>query len=154
MHVDLIESIAWWRIGLTDGRRAVADAATDALVHGSESAAVAELAGIRDDENPFVVDALVARVVADLGLESAMSEDPELPAARRLCRATLTGETSERELTRWIHSYFHHESTSDLVNQLADLDDEFDLAEDGVQGTTADVRARVRAVATLIVDGA
>jgi hypothetical protein len=154
VHEELVEAIAWWRIGDADGRRVLADAATDSVVNGSDSAAVAELAGISDGESPFAVDALVGRVVADLALEAALSADMDLIAARRLCRAALAGDTSERELTRWIHRYFHHESSSDLVNRLAELDDDFDLAEDGILGSASAVSARVREVATQIVDGA
>jgi len=141
MYEDLIEAIAWWRVGIADGRRVLADAATVPLINGCDSAAVAELAGIPTDENPLAVDALLSSVTLDLGLETASSVDLEFLAVRRLCRAALTGETSERELTRWVHEYFHHESSSDLVDLLAELDDDFDLAEDGIQGSTAEVSA-------------
>jgi hypothetical protein len=153
MYEDFVEAIAWWRIGVSDGRRVLADAATELLINGCDSAAVAELAGIPTDENAFAVDALLSRVIVDLGLKTASGADMDLIAVRRLCRAALTGETSERELTRWVHEYFHHESSSALVNLLAELDDDFDVAEDGIRSSTAEVSARVRETAAQIVDG-
>lgn len=153
MHEELVEAIAWWRAGTADGRRVLVDAAIEALLEGAESAALAELAGLPGDENPYAVDAVVSRVLEDLRLRDALGVDTDLIAARRLCRAVLTGATSERELTRWVHTHFHHESSSDLINQLAELDDDFDLAA-SVRGSTSEVSARVREVAAQVADRA
>ncbi|MGQ7312481.1 hypothetical protein ACUOFU_12305 [Microbacterium arabinogalactanolyticum] len=152
-HASLVEAIAWWRIGDADGRRVLTDAATEALVAGAESEALAELAGLPGDESPFAVDALLARVIAELGLDRALSADQEMLSVRRLARAVLTGEIGERDLTRWVHTRFHHESSSDLVNRLAELDDDLDIAQDGIKGSVADAHARIREVASMLVNG-
>ena len=83
--------------------------------------ALAELAGIREDMNPFELDALIDRVSDELGLREALARDPEVVAVRRMCRVLLADEMSERELSRWVHARFHHESESDLLNRLAEL---------------------------------
>ena len=152
MHDELVDAIAWWRVGISGGRRVLVDAATDALVAGIESDALAELAGLPGDENPFAVDALVERVAADLGLEGALSEDIDISAARHLSRAVLRGEVSERELTRWVHEQFSHASSSDLIRRLAEVDDEYDAAEYGY-GTAdvSDLTARARELAARLV---
>ena len=153
MHERLVEAIAWWRIGGDNGRRVLADAATELLVAGSASPAVAELAGTPEAENPFVVDDVIGRVIVDLQLESAFVEGENLLAVRHRCRSVLDGGLDERELTRWVHERFGHQDQEDAIDLLAGLDDEFDLAETGTFGSASEVRARVRDVAVRLVHG-
>lgn len=150
---SLVEAISWWRIDPRDGRRRLADAATDALLSGAEGLAVAQLAGLRADENPFAVDRLIERVIDDLDLHAAMEEDDELIASRFLCRELLRGAISERELARWAYQQFHHDSTSDDLNRLAEIDDEFDLAGTVIKRSTRSLEFEVRLIALKIVRG-
>ena len=46
-----------------------------------------------------------------------------------MCREVLAGHLSERELSGWVHSRFHHESGFEPLNELALLDDEYDELE-------------------------
>lgn len=147
----VVEAMAWWRLGLSDGRAILAHSATDALVAGLNGDALAELAGIRDDINPFELDALIERVADELGLRADLDDDPAVVAVRRMCRLVLADEMSERELSRWVHDQFHHESESDLLNQLAELDDEYDDAQYARSGTDQ-IEARIREIAEQILD--
>lgn len=149
-RAQMAEAVAWWRVGLGDGRAILACSATEALVAGMDGNALAELAGIRNDMNPFELDALLERVADEQGLREALAGDPELVAVRRMCRILLADEMSERELSRWAHTRFHHESESDLLNQLAELDDEYDDAE-YAKGKTHEIKARIREVAQQIL---
>jgi hypothetical protein len=142
----LAEAIAWWRVGGVHGRRALVDAAVKALLAGSESAALAELAGIPPDESPFAIEALIDRVSEEEGLDDT-DADARLLAARWLCRALLSGQTSERDLTRWVHDTFSHESSSDELDRLAELDDDFDLSDTGMCRGAEELTARVREAA-------
>jgi len=128
-YESLVEAIAWWRIGSPGGRMFLADAATAALVLGAESSATAQLAVLSADENAFDVDHLIDQAIDDLDLHAALAEDNERIACRFICREYLRGELSARELARWAHQQFHHESAHDDVNLLAEIDDEFDLAD-------------------------
>jgi len=139
----LAEAIAWWRVGSSDGRRVLVDAAVEALLAGSESDALAELAGVPPDESPFVIEALIDRVSEEEALDDT-DADARLLAARWLCRALLSGQTHERDLTRWVHDTFSHGSSSDELNRLAELDDDFDLSDAGVGRGAEELIARVR----------
>lgn len=142
----LAEAIAWWRVGGVHGRRALVDAAVKALLAGSESDALAELAGVPPDESPFVIEALIDRVSEEEALDDT-DADARLLAARWLCRALLSGQTSERDLTRWVHDTFSHESSSDELDRLAELDDDFDLSDTGMGRGAEELTARVREAA-------
>ncbi|AMB58966.1 hypothetical protein [Microterricola viridarii] len=148
-----VEALAWWRVGLPDGQRALADAATDALVHGTDGIALAELAGLPSDENPFAVDALAGRVAEELNLQPDLAGDLEALVARRMCRSFLAGGMTERELSRWVHQRFHHESDSELLNVLAELDDEYDqyVGYARAEQDAIPTRQRIRRVAEEIV---
>ena len=147
---DVVEAIAWWRAKLPDGRAVLADAATRALVAGADGSALAELAGLPRTENPFVVDDLIERVADELGLHEGLRGSPQEIAVRRMCRAVLAGQMTERELSQWVHTEFHHESESDPLDLLAELDDDYDQAEYSKAGT-ADVERRIREVAEQIL---
>lgn len=149
-RAHLIEAVAWWKIGLSGGRTALATAATDALVADLGGDAVAELAGITESMNPFEVDALITRVADELRLHDAFTHGLEALAVRRMCRVLLANEMNERELSGWVHTRFHHESESDLLNLLAELDDEYDEAEYSKHDVER-IRKRIRAVAEEIL---
>lgn len=151
MDADLVEAIAWWRVGKVNGRAILVRAACEALLHDDASTALAELAGVPADENPFAIDQLVERVVTDLALQEQLDTGVDHLAARRLCRALLAGDASERDVTRWVHEHFRHEGSSELMSRLAELDDEFDVAGGGVGGDTSSIAERVRAVARRVI---
>ncbi|AYG02199.1 hypothetical protein D7I44_00730 [Gryllotalpicola protaetiae] len=67
-----------------------------------------------------------------------------------MCRELLAGRCSERELSSWAHSRFHHESDSEPLNRLAELDDEYDELESMGEDTTG-IEQGIRDVAASIV---
>ncbi|MFB6611709.1 hypothetical protein ACFCVO_15380 [Agromyces sp. NPDC056379] len=147
---QLIEAVAWWRAGLPDGRAVLACAATDALSAGAGGTSLAEAAGLPADENPFSVDALIDRMVDECDLRGELSSDVDVVATRRICRMVLAGELTERELSRWVHDRFHHESESEVLERLAQLDDDYDLAE-STGGTTQPIARSIRRLAEQII---
>ncbi|KQQ66754.1 hypothetical protein [Microbacterium sp. Leaf320] len=151
-ELRLVEAIAWWRAGLEDGRAVLTAAAVDALVAGGLADALGELAAISADEIPFVVDDLIARAIADLHLEPALIGAPEPIAIRRLCRAVLIGDMTPRQLTAWVHERFGHANHSRDIEDLALLDDEYDLADNSL-AEVEDVDRRVRDVAAAVAGG-
>lgn len=68
-----------------------------------------------------------------------------------MCRAVLADQMPGRELSRWVHTEFHHESESDLLNLLAELDDEYDSTEFTRSGV-GDVEQRIREVAQRVLE--
>ncbi|MEP6479318.1 MAG: hypothetical protein ABJB03_08005 [Rhodoglobus sp.] len=146
----MVEAIASWQLGLPGSRELLTSAAAYLLTERIDGPAVVEMASAYPDENGFRIDALVENLITELRLESELSDGPDVPAARSLCRKVLAGEISERNFSRWVHIHFHHESESDLLNELALLDDEYD--EPGYFGTdTPSIRSRVRDLATEIL---
>lgn len=152
-HLSLVEAIAWWRIDARDGRQRLADAATDALLEGAEGLAVAQLAGLPSDENAFEIDRLIEQVVNELELHAALDEGDEILASRFICRELLRGAITSRELTRWAHQRFHHESTSEHLNRLAEIDDDFDLAGTVLRRSVRSLDEEIRLIALRIVEG-
>lgn len=151
----LTEAIDWWRLELPDGRQILTTAAAQLIVVGLDSPAVVDLASMYDGESRARVDSIVADVVVQLDLAAALAVRG-LPAIRLLCRRLLAGQMSERELSRWAHSQFHHQSESELLNELALLDDYFDEYDQYYVGGEAESRkkklvSRVRHIAQEIL---
>lgn len=63
-----------------------------------------------------------------MGLGPLLEADLGVVATRRFARDVCDGRLGERELPRWVHERFHHEADADILNRLAELDDEFDVA--------------------------
>lgn len=151
----MVEAIACWHVRLGDARETLVDAAVGLLVAGDEHPAVIELASLYPQEDSFTIDTLVERVVGELGLEDGLATAPDAIVTRRIGRGVLSGALKPRELARWAHSRFHHESDSDLINELAGLDDEYDLVDEGwIRIPVSALDARVREIAALLVRGA
>lgn len=148
----MVEAIAWWRAELPDARAILERAAVDLLTAGDDHSTVTELASVYSDENAFHVDALIERLVDELDLHDALSTDPAIIATRRMCRAVISGEMRHRELTQWAHHQFHHESESELMNELAVLEDDYD--DEWSKETTESIDTRVRSVALRILGAA
>lgn len=99
-----------------------------ALVDGCDSVAAAELAGSESD-NPFEIDAAIERLIRDLDIGPWLEADMTTLAMKKLAREVTEGRLDERDFTRWVHAQFGHGAEGDLVNRLAELDDEFGIAE-------------------------
>jgi hypothetical protein len=112
---------------LPEAHQHLIDTAVAALVDGCESTAVAKLAGSESD-NPFVVDETIEHAISELNLGQLLDADLGVVATRRFARDVCDGRLDERELTRWVHARFHHEAEAEILNRLAVLDDDFDLA--------------------------
>ena len=112
---------------LPEAHQHLIDTAVAALVDGCESTAVAKLAGSESD-NPFVVDETIEHAISELNLGQLLDADLGVVATRRFARDVCDGRLDEHELTRWVHARFHHEAEAEILNRLAVLDDDFDLA--------------------------
>lgn len=146
----LTEAIATWRLRLGDSRAILGRAATDLLAAGDVRASVVELASLYSDDSAYAVDAVIERLVDELDLHGALSTDLAVLAARQVCRDTISGAMSERQLADWAHQYFQHQSGVRLIDELAILDDDYDVLE--WTGDTVDsLNARVREVARSIL---
>lgn len=143
----LAEAIAGWRLRLPEAHQYLIDTAVAAVVDGCASEAVAELAGSQSD-NPFAIDAAIERAIDEERLGPLLQADLGIVAIRRFARDVLEGRLDERELTRWVHTRFHHEAEADILKLLAELDDDFDLAY-GARDIGR-VRARVREAADAV----
>jgi hypothetical protein len=146
----MVEAIAVWRLGLPGGRELLASSAADLVAVGADGPAVIEMASVYPRENAFRIDAMVAELISELSLESELSQGLDVPATRWMARSVLSGRVPERELSRWAHRQFHHESESELLNDLAELDDHYDAA-DSFGTSTESIRSEIRAIARRIV---
>ncbi|MGQ4458421.1 hypothetical protein [[Kitasatospora] papulosa] len=124
----------------------VVTGACDALVAGLDSPALRMLAACTRAEADYDVHDLLPPALRELGLTfyPAGSVAGQEAAARALAARTLAGELTPRELAFRIHQRFGHELP--LVEQLANLDDEYDILEYGDR-TLAQVDAEVLAEA-------
>lgn len=129
----LVEAIASWRVRLPEAREGIAQAADAMLLAGDDRASLVAFASAYPDTNAFAIDILIERVVDELNLHDDLQPDPKVIAIRWLCRRVIAGETAPREVATWVHQQFGHESESDLISELAVLDDDYDLTE----GSTA-----------------
>ncbi|MER7837039.1 hypothetical protein ABTY98_14300 [Streptomyces sp. NPDC096040] len=124
----------------------VVTGACDALVAGLDSPALRMLAACTRAEADYDVPDLLPPALHELGLTfyPAGSVAGQEAAARALAARTLAGELTPRELAFRIHQRFGHKLP--LVEQLANLDDEYDILEYGDR-TPAQVDAEVLAEA-------
>jgi hypothetical protein len=122
----MVEAIASWRLELPGCRELIISTAADLLAEGIDGPAVVEIAIVHSEESRFRIDALIDNVIVELGLEGDLSGGPDVPATRWMCRGVLAGEISERSLSQWVHTRFHHQSESELLNEIALLDDDYD----------------------------
>ena len=147
---ELVEAMAWWRADLPRARTLLADAATAALIAGKGGDDLVQLALIDEAASRFDVDTLIDRAAIDAGIAEAVHADLDPVVTRRLCRLVLCDQLSPRELTRWAHSRYHHDSGDQAIDLLAVLDDEYDdIAE--VDGELAPLVAEIRRVAARIL---
>ena len=150
-RTHLVEAIAWWKVGLPNATSILAHSAADALAEGIDSSALAELAGIPRDEDWYSIERLIERLSHQIDLSTDLAADLSVIAVRRMCRKVLSGEILPRDLSQWVHSVFHHQSDSGLLNTLAELDDDYDDAVDAGT-TTIPTEARIRAVGGQLIN--
>ncbi|MFD7972288.1 hypothetical protein [Streptomyces clavifer] len=142
---ELQDRAVLWSMGELRATDVVAGAC-DALVAGLDSPALRMLAACTRAEADYDVPDLLLPALNELGLTfyPADSVAGQEAAARALAARTLAGELTPRELALRIHQRFGHELP--LVEQLANLDDEYDIVEYGDR-TPAQVDAEVLAEA-------
>jgi len=143
----MVEAIACWKLELPGSRERLSSIAADLLAEGCEGPATVEMASIYSEESRFRIDTLVENLISELHLGPELSDGPEFPATRWMCGAALAGEITERSLSHWVHSQFDHESDSEILNELAALDDEYDEVE--FTGAPTDpIRSKIRILAS------
>jgi hypothetical protein len=130
----IVEAIATWQQGLFGGRARMVAAAADLLAEGIDGPAVVEMASIYSDEDSFRIDLIIEKVIAELRLEQHLAAGSAVLATRSLCRSVLAGEVTEHTLSEWVHTRFGHTTASELLNELAELYDEYDVALDSRRG--------------------
>ncbi|MFD8462676.1 hypothetical protein ACFV27_38730 [Streptomyces antimycoticus] len=145
----LQEQAVLWSIGEVRGSYVVA-AACDALVAGLDGPTLRALAACTRAEADYDVPELLPSALEELGLtlHPVGSVAGQEAAARALATRMLAGTLTPRELALRIHQYFGHELL--LVEELAGLDDEYDILEYGDR-TSAQVDADVIAEARKLV---
>ncbi|MEU8527747.1 hypothetical protein AB0C77_19465 [Streptomyces sp. NPDC048629] len=129
----------------------VVGTACDALVAGLDSPALRILAACTRAEADHDVPDLLPPALDELGLTfyPVGSIAGQEAAVRALAARMLAGELTPRELTFWIQQRFGH--SVPFVEQLAALDDEYDILEYGDR-TLAQVDAEVTAEARRLVE--
>lgn len=131
---ELITARALWVIR-QDAAPAAISAATRALVEGSDSESLRELAAAPIDINAFELGELIDASLDSLGLPtSVMTKDDALViTARYFAQQVIDGRLPVREFTAWAHSVIGHEGPS-LAQDIVILDDLYD----GFEGSWGD----------------
>ncbi|GAB3597641.1 hypothetical protein GCM10027446_26030 [Angustibacter peucedani] len=148
--VRLEEAAGLWVVAPATGASAVVGAACQALVDGSDSPALRELAGAPTGESAFVLSDLVAATLEDLDLVVPDGERAVVLAARHMSRRMLAGDLAPRDLARWAHLTIGHEGPRSL-QPLVELDDAYDEA-DVIGRTVDDVTADAHDVVQQLLD--
>lgn len=128
---ELITARALWVIR-QDAAPTAISAATRALVEGSDSEPLRELAGTPIDINAFELGELIDASLDSLGLPtSEMAKDDALViTARYFAQQVIDGRLPVREFTAWAHSVIGHAGPS-LAQDIVILDDLYDGFEGG-----------------------
>jgi hypothetical protein len=123
----LIEAVAAWRSGYC-GAEQIVDAATDLVVAGTESEAVAVVAGIPRRQADTDVPELLDAALAALDVSGADAVSDAIVTTAVLARRYLSGEITARALCATVHRRHGHD-THVLVEAFSNLDDRFDEVE-------------------------
>ncbi len=125
----LTDTAAQWACGLVNPSD-VADAAVEALMVGLDTTKLVLLAGTTRAEADVEVPELLPTAMEELGLPYFGWDHPEsrLLAVVALARDHIDGRLPARDLCRIVHGRFGH-GAHDLIEPLAELDDEYDTLE-------------------------
>jgi hypothetical protein len=148
--VRIAEGMALWRLRIPGARELLSESAAALVASGDLHPSVIGLAAMYADEDWSEVDRLVTDAAQQLELVDHLDSRLDLIAARAECRKMLNGSLSARDLTRWTHAHFQHESESALIEELAMLDDEYDEMEH-TGATIESLDERTRSVARRIL---
>ena len=126
---ELVEAIALWQLEAPGSMGGLTKAATNLLAGGAESEALIEVASLYSNERRSFVEPLVERLIDELDLHSRLSRGLHEVVSRAECRDVMSGRATERDFAKWVHSQFSHNSTSDLLQEAAAIDDDYDVLE-------------------------
>lgn len=129
------------------------DWAVDALSAGWQSDGLAILAGLAKPPNGFEVDRYVERMMVELGVEMPDPKRLAMLHAVAVAGDVLAATASPYEGAREMYQLWLNGSPKEL-QPWAGLEDEYELARDGVYGDTADVERRIRDEAWRVVSEA
>lgn len=119
----LIEAAAEWQLGGEQVAVVASAAAADALAAGAEGAALAELAGVPRDENPFVIRGLLEGALVELGGRAPQSGgDAAVLLLRARCVKFLTRRLSSGALGSEAYLQWWRSGYDDRLARLADLE--------------------------------
>lgn len=128
----------------------VVDWAVAALVAGWESRSLEVLAGLDKPPNEFEVDRYVERALSELGVE--MPRGPQVvhlyavAIAGDILAGTISPYDGAREMFRVCVA-----TNSDELRAWVGLEDEYELARDGVYGNVDDIEQQIREAAQRLV---
>jgi hypothetical protein len=124
------DAVALWGMGLGDASDVVM-AGCDALVAGLDGPALRMLAGISVRDAAYDLPEYLPDALRELGLEhlDRTTVAGQEAAVRAMARRLLAGKITPRNLVSRIHGVFGHELP--FAEQLAYLDDQYDMVEDG-----------------------
>jgi len=149
----LLEAAASWKLGIPGSREGMVAEASGLLGAGRSEPCIVTIASLYSDAKAGEVDQLITQLANELGVGDEFERNLDLLAARRVCRFVIDGDMDERELTAWVHQHFGHQSELDLLDDIAEFDDNWDGAVAG-WGTQSvnELRPKVRAAARGILD--
>jgi hypothetical protein len=129
--LELIAARALW-LTRQDAAPTAISAATRALVEGSDSEPLRELAGTPVDVNAFELGALIDASLNSLGLPTSemTKDDARVITARYFAQQVIHGELAIRDFTAWAHSVIGHQGPS-LAQDIVTLNDLYDGFEGG-----------------------
>lgn len=129
----------------------VVDWAVDALVVGWESPALEVLAGLEKPPNEFEVDRYVERALSELGVEM-----PRGPQVVNLYAVAIAGDILAGTISPYdgAREMFRICVATNYPNELrawVGLEDDYELARDGVYGRMDDIEKKIREAAQRLV---
>jgi hypothetical protein len=129
----------------------VVDWAVDALTSGWDSPALQVLAGLDKPPNEFEVDRYVERMLSELGVEMPRGAQVVnlyvVAIARDILAATISPYDGAREMFRVCTATNYPQELRSWVG----LEDEYELARDGVSGDIAETEQRIMEAAHRLV---
>lgn len=121
--------------------------AVRALERGVDSPSLRVLAGLTGYVSPFELEALIDRMLSELG-EARPSRTTLLGAlARPHAEAFLAGQLGPADFTRRLYELSHHDPREDAHHPWCELDDLSELEAEGIGHDREEALAQIRAEA-------
>lgn len=146
----LARLLARTQFGTSSGSDVV-DWAVDALVAGWESPSLEVLAGLDKPPNEFEVDRYVERALSELGVEMPRGPQVVHLYAVAIAGDILAGTISPYDGAREMFRVCVATNYPDELRAWVGLEDDYELARDGVYGNVDDIEKKIRDAAQRLV---